>query len=582
MSATITWPQGKIDNSDVYISHFHFVDKISEAYVLKVFCHGAANAALPQAFDPVTFSFNNNKMSGLLLTCSYEEDKIKNRWNYILEIRPRLYILALSRTIKLYPNASVVSIIKDLLTQARTALNGRDLPYENLVTNGLFTTAFKRLEISYDSTDLNYLQALCQYGIRFCFEEKEAGEQILLIDAPYKLPYHEQSLRLMPDKKEDIHQDEPSIYRLIQRKKLVCAQGCATYYDPLSVDKSLANIIQGTQTPNDKIVDQSGITTLYQSPCYSPPALQNIMSDNTNQLLHSDEHEYELHSYYSGLRAGQQVQLEEIKGFIESVNLMGQFEHGAWRFDSIAKFRSLSDISWLGQFKKRLALPATLTGAEIQADEQVNDLGEFKVKFPLRFITDANNEPWVSLRDLQTTSTDAGGTSHSMSASAEVLIASENGAPYDWMILGSLDNNERPSLITSDNYRESRMSTSGGMNIHLRRQDTSNPYSEINMGLKDSQNNRAATNLGTSMSAMQENSEQHGIQEISSGYGKRAIMGNYYDTVGDPEDPLHQVSLVQNQDSGMSILKRQTNVSKNGTYTKKYYTTPAGAQIIYP
>lgn len=580
MQAKLTWPNGAIDNSDTLISGFEFTDAISTPYCLKITCHGSKDASVPQAFDPITFNFNTQKISGMLTQITRHEDPVKQRWDYVLEMRPRLYILALRRTIKLYPNASIYDIVLDLLAEARISLGAQNLLYENLITNALYTTPFKRLEISYADNDLAYLQSLIQYGIRFCFEEREEGEQVVFVDAAYKLPRHPNPLVFAPDKKEDVHQDAPAVYKTVQRKKLVPAHGCALFYDPESVATSLKNLMQTSQTPNDKVAHHSGDTSLYMAKCYSPPAIENAMSDRINQTLHALDHSYELHSYYSSLRAGEQITIEGSDGFIEAVKLIGTFAQDAWRFDSVAKFRQLSDASWLGAFVPRMPLPATLTGAEIQSDEQVNDLGEFKVKFPERLVTDANNDPWVSLRDLQNTSTHAGGTSHSMSGSAEVLIASQNGAPYHWMILGSLDNNERPSLVKSDNYRESRMSTTGGVNIHLRRQDASNPYSEINMGLKDSQNNPAGINLGTSLSTMQDNAEQHGIQEVSSGYAKRSIMGNFYDTVGDPQNPAHQVSLIQNPDSGMTTLTQQTNVSESGTYSKNYYTDAVGAQNI--
>jgi hypothetical protein len=466
----------------------------------------------------------------MVLAIKRHEDTIKRRWDYVVEIRPRLYVLVLCRTIKLYPNFSINDILLDLLAQGRLALGAEVLPYENLVSDALFTTPFKRLEISYAEHNLAYLQALIQYGIRFCFEETTSGEKVIFVDAPYKLPRHVAMLNFNPDKKDDVNDDKPGIYQTIQKCKWLPAQGRAAFYDPKAVTESL-----------------------------------------------HDEHGYELYSYYSGLRAGQQVSIEGIDGFIERVKLTGIFEHEAWRFDSQALFRNTNDASNLGALIERMKLPATLSGVEIQPDHQVNDLGEFKVKFPERFMTDTTHDPWVSFRDLQNTSTSEGGASHSMSGAAEVLLASQNGAAYDWIILGSLDNNERPSLVTSENYRESRMHTTGGVNMHLRRQDATNPYSEINMSLHDSQSNPSGINLGTNMPSMQNDSDSHGIQEISSGYGKRAIMGNFYDTVGKPENPVHQVSLTQDSESGMIAFNQQTNVSQGGAYNKNYYTNAIAA-----
>lgn len=582
MQAKVSWAKGSMDNSTTVISSFVFEDAMSDIYRLSISCHGAFDALLPEAFDLVNFTFGAQSISGMLLSITRHEDIQKNRWDYVLEIRPRLYILALRRSISLYPNVSINNILLDLLAQARLSLNNQELPYENLVSNSLYTTSLKRLEISYAATDLEYLQALLQYGIRFCFEETQAGEQVVFVDDMFKLPQHKASLCFQPDKKEDVGQDAPNIYQCKRQARWQPLHGCAVYYDPLAVSASLANLMQAEQTPNDQKLNYSGNPNIWATPCYSPPGIQAEMNARVDALVHSQDYSYEIFSYYSGLRAGEQVQLEAIEGFIESVILTGIFEHELWRYDSRAIFRSFKESSYSGSYIKRMALPGTLSGVEIQPTQQVNDLGEFKVKFPLRFVTDADNEPWVDCRDLQVTSTAQGGASHSMSSAAEVLIASMNGAPYQWVILGSLDNNERPSKITSTNYRESHISTQGGVNLHLRRQDISNPYSEMNMRMQDSQNNPASINLGTSIPAMAADSNVHGIQEISSGYAKRAIMGNFYDTVGSPDNPVDQLALIINNNSGKTSLNRQTHVSDGGVCSKNYYTSAIGAQNITP
>lgn len=564
MSAEVIWSDGVIDHRTTVISSFTFDDQMSALYTLKITCHGAADAPMPAIFSRITFKFNDAQVSGMLTSMTKHEDAIKQRWDYVLEIRPRLYALALQRNINLYPNQSILDIIQALLKNLGA-------PCSYLVTDTLFTTPFSRLEISYAQNDLEYLQALIQYGLRFYCEETSEGEQVVFVDAPYKLPQHAGALAFHPDKQEDVHQDQPLIYRIEQQQQFLPSQGRAIFYDPTLVKASLNNMMQGSNNPNDRLANTSGQPLLIMSPCYSPPAINQAMSNAVHQLKHSEGHCYQLYSYYSGLRAGQRVVLEHVQGFIEAVHLSGQYAQDAWRFDSRATFRSDQDKSWLGQFLERLPLPASLTGAEVQDEDQVNDLGEFKVKFPTRFVTDANNDPWVSFRDLQATATSAGGASHSMSGTAEVMLGSQNGAPYDWIILGSLDNDERPSNITTDNYRESRMNTSGGVNVHLRHQDFSNPYSELNMSLQDSQNNPAGINLGSSLSAILDNSEAHGIQEFSTGYAKRAIMGNAYHTVGDVENPLQQSTLVQDPHSGQTTLSQQVHVSGSGVYVKRYY-----------
>jgi hypothetical protein len=548
------------------ISSFTFDDRMSALYTLKITCHGAIDVAMPELFSSITFKFNHVKISGMLTSITRHEDAIKQRWDYVLEIRPRLYALALRRNINLYPNKSISDIIQALLQNARA-------PYTNLITDSLFVTPCQRLEISYADNNFEYLQALTQYGIRFYFEETATGEQVVFVDALYKLTQHSETLFFHPDKQEDVCRDQPLIYRIEQQQKYSQVVGRAIFYDPKAVKASLSNMMHSLKSPNDKIANMSGQPLLWMSPCYSPPDITQSMSNYVHQLKHANDHCYKLHSYYSGLRAGQRVALENITGFIEAVKLSGQFEHGTWHFDSIAVMRHDHDRSWLGPCIQRLPLPATLTGAEIQSEDQVSNIGEFKVKFPKRFLTDANNDPWVSFRDLQATSTSAGGASHSMSGTAEVMISSQNGASYDWIILGSLDNNERPSNINAVNYHESRMNTSGGVNVHLRHQDLSNPYSEINMSVQDTQQHPAGINLGSSLDLLKNNPQAHGIQEVSSGYGKRAIMGNVYHTVGSVDNPVQQSALVQDAQSGLTSLTQQVNISGSGMYLKRYYAT---------
>lgn len=580
----LTWAKGKINNSDTNISSFIFKDALSQTYTLEITCHGSKDANLPNLLDLIKFSFINGQsqeidISGMVTHIGCEEDKIQKRWNYNLTIAPRLQILKLNRNLQLYPDTSTIDVLQSLLIRAVKALKTNQLPYQMQISNSLWTSAFKRLEMSWANNDLEYLQTLIQYGIRFYFEQNDDGEQVIFVDAAAKLPKHDENLNFNPDKKEDVYQDEPYIYKITQQKNNKNAKGQGSFYDPTTVNISIINLMQtrinpNTQSPNEN----SGNPYLWTEQCYSPAALQSSMSQAIDQLLHHQDQEYLLYSYYSGLRVGQRITLENQEGFIETVKLKGSYENQKWRFDSEALFRPLNAKSWLGNFQTKRNIPATLTGAEIQSDMQVNDLGEFRVKFPKRVLTDANNDPWVFMRDLQGTVTQGGGASHSMSGTAEVFIASENGMPYNWFILGSLSNNTNPNIVNSTNYRESRINTKGGVNIHMRHQDASNPYSELNLSMTDSQNNASGLNLGTNLTQMSDpNSDLHGMQEQSIGYAKRAIMGNYYDTVGDVENPVHQISLIQDPQTKKASFKRQLNVSNGGTYTKNYYSNPIGA-----
>jgi hypothetical protein len=563
----LTWRTGKLSDA---ISNFSFFDQISNTYCLKVICHGSRNLCLPDTFEFVTFQFKESYVSGLVFMITRHEDMIKQRWDYVIEIRPRLHILALSRTIKSYPQKSTLDIVLALIKQAQAVSKITPFLYESLVTDAFLTTPFNHLEISYADNDLLYLQALMQYGIRFCFEQTSTGEKLILVDTPYKFPAHSEPLSYHPDKKEDVYNDAPLIYRRVHINKLLTARGKAIFYDPQAVKSSLSKMLGDVITPNEGQCDKNSDPLLWLVPCYSPEPISARVDQAVEQLVHAEQNYQYLYSYYSKLRAGQKIIIEAQKNFIESVILTGQFAQEKWRFDCTIKTRKLSTDFWLGKFIPRLPLPATLTGAEIQAAQQVNDLGEFKVKFPQYLFTPKDHELCISARDAQLTSTKGGGTSHSMSGSAEVCIASINGATDPWLILGSLDNNDNPSNVTIDNYQESKINTQGGIDIHLQRSDAYYPYNELNLSVQDSKQQKSGIRLGTNIHAIQENPEDHGIKETSTGNAKRVIMGDWNETIGPTNAPIQKISITKNPNTKLISIKRTINLG-NGHYKKNYF-----------
>lgn len=288
-------------------------------------------------------------------------------------------------------------------------------------------------------------------------------------------------------------------------------------------------------------------------------------------------------SYYSHLNVGERIEVSSslengaFEGFIESIRIEGHYQNDVWRFDVSGVIRPYDPNGiWLGSFEPRKGLPAVITGGILQEVNHVNDFGEHQVKFPLVFNL-GETSPVISVREIQETVTSEGGAAHSVSGSSDTVLMTQDGLVSDLLITGSLIDNKRASHIGAESYREAGVQMKGGLKMHMRRSDGEDSYSEMGTSLKDSQGNAAHLILGANSQTLSELGDRaHGIIQQSTGYAKRVAAGNDCDTVGDPDNPVTQKSLVKQGDQ--TAHSTQTNVA-SGTYNQTYYTEANGVKV---
>ena len=566
---------------DYVTQHFVYEDTLSQCYTLNV------QLRLDNALDFTQIVFRNAHLSyvspsgkrkfihGFVTDLEIDYDPAKQYYLNTLTIRPFLYLLRYSRQFRVFNQQSYLSQAQWVVNQLLRECSLPASRVEFKVTDSLLTTEFNRALVQYADNDLAFFEQTIQMGARYYFVQHEHFEQLIVIDTPQALPNRDQVIAHRPDKKEAITQNEVPVFYQFGLNQNLSRKAKPFYFDPFDPATSRARTGKGSQ-------EELGITAI---PCYAPTDQYDLIAARLTDQLNAHQKTFSIGSYYSDLLIGERLQVnrhqhqhpEPVDVFIESLKIHAEQYNEVWRFETSGLARPYSGQgAWLGPYQKPAKMPGFLRGGMIPVLANINDMGQHQVQFPVDLVS-GNENPAVMLRDLQETSTQGGGVAHSVTGKAEVLLASQDGLNTDWMIVGSLTGEGRESIVTPENYRQSRVEMSSGLNLHLTRQDATNPYGQLGVHLQDSDAHDAHISLGTHSDLLDSSATAHGIQESSSGYAKRVASGNYYETVGDVNHPIMQSALTQDAPGGFTRHRSEINVA-HGAYSQVYQSDAAGVK----
>lgn len=561
--------------SSYEVRRFLYAGALSQCYTLTLDAVDPTNRLAGQTllFRPASLQYvgssgDNETISGLITAVTQQKDPIKQTTFYQIQIEPYLSLLALQREFKAYNNESYLAISQGLVRNLNLS-QGLSNYADFQITMPWITSPLQTHDIACEDSDLDYFNKILGFA-HYYFDQSANPEKLVVIDRPGLLPTREQTLLFDPTRKEDLKNNTPAFYYLSLKKEAQNLSAQPFYFDPKNPEESLKTL-------------QNSNPLLYETRIYAPLNWYDFLKMKLTEQMSSATEVYTFKGYYSHLNVGERIMLQSALGngafeaFVESLQIEGHYQDDVWRFDVEGVLRPYAPTGiWLGPMNPRKPIPTVLTGGILQEANHVNDLGEYQVKLPLGFnVSDVS--PIISVREIQETVTSDGGASHSVSGTSDTVLISQDGLPSDLLLTGSLIDNKRTSHISSESYREAGVQMKGGLKMHMRRSDGNNSYSELGSSLKDSQGNTAHLTMGANSQTLSEQGDRaHGIITQSTGYAKRVVSGNDYDTVGDPNNPVTQKSLV-NQ-NGQTVHSTQTNVG-SGVYQQTYYTQAAGVKV---
>ena len=571
------------------ISKFQFESALSQCYTLRVDLH--SDEALPVfssiSLQPAHFSFTDE--SG---DVKWIHGYVTALDSHCLTIRPFLYLLHYARQFKVWNGQSRMSMAKSLIDPLVKEMGLSASAVQWNVSNPLLTEADPRFVLQYADNDLDSFEDLLQLSARYYFVQTETEEQLILIDQPSFLDEHTQVFAFDPSKREEIGSSTSVFYEcnVCETEQPLTAR--PRYVDITTPDRSRTHI-------------QKEDLTTHEFNTYAPSAQYDVIQQHEQAQLNSGRLQYELGSYCNLLSIGQRFTLEEadsgelISLFLESINMTANLKSplasslapsGAggirspsdtvgvpsWQFHTkiIAQEYTPEPLTFLAPVKPPRRTPGMIRGAMIPELAAVSPLGQYEVQFPVDVVV-RNDNPRILMRDIQETATLGGGTSHSVTGKAEVLIASQDGMPSDWLIMGSLTNEGREATVTQENYRDSRIDTTSGLAVHMRRTDETNPHGELGVHLQNAQGKSSHLNLGTNNDLLSQSSDLHGIQVMSTSHAKTLTSANHYTTIGNVDNPVVQTSLTKQ--NGQLQSHKETNVA--GGSSSQIYRTSSPAMV---
>lgn len=510
----------------------------------------------------------NQMLNGVITQIQKQQDPVKLTIFYHIEIRPYLSLLNLARDLKVHNKESYLEIANQMIS--RLSQEYALSEYADFqISIPWLTAPLKTHDVQFEESNLAYFDKIMAFA-RYYFAQGEDSESLIVIDQPNLLPMREQNLMFDPSRKEDLKNNSPAFYELALQREAQNLSASPFYFDP----KNPAHALKALQ---------NGDAYHYEVPIYAPVDWYEFLKMKLTEQMRNQTQVYRFKGYYSDLNVGERLEVTSslgnggFEGFIESLRIEGHYQDDVWRFDVAGIIRPYDPNGiWLGAYQARKPLPAVIAGGILQDANQVNDFGEYQVKFPLGFNVD-DTSPVISIREIQETATSEGGASHSVSGTSDTVLVTQNGLPSDLLITGSLIDNKRTSYISAESYREAGVQMKGGLKMHMRRSDGANAFSEMGTSLKDSQGNPAHLTLGANSQTLSEQGDRaHGLIQQSTGFAKRVASGNDYDTVGDPNNPVEQKSIVKQ--NGQTVHATQTNVA-SGSYNQMYYTQANGIKI---
>lgn len=593
------------------ITKFQFESVLNQCYTLQVDIH--SDEELP-AFSTLNLQPAHFRFTGTSGDPQWIHGYVTALDSHCLTIRPFLYLLHYGRQFKVWNGQSRMSRAKSLIDPLVKQLGRSASAVQWNVSDPLLTEADPRFVLQYADNDLASFEDLLQLSARYYFVQTETEEQLVIIDQPSFLEEQRQTFGFDPSKREAVDTSTPVFYEcsISETDQPLTAR-------PRYVDITTPAISRSRIQKEDPSAHEFNI--------YAPSAQYDLVQQHEQAQLNSGKCAYELGTYCNLLSIGQRFILEDADSgesvplFLESLKVVGNLksplegvsllstkdsteeksplasslappaalermrgERGAggirspsdtvgvksWQFqvNILAREYAPDPLSFLAPIKLPQRAPGFIRGALIPELSAVSDLGQYEVEFPIDVVA-GNPNPRVLMRDIQETATQGGGTSHSVTGKAEVLIASQDGLPSDWLIMGSLTNEGREATVTTENYRDSRIETGSGLAVHMRRTDETNPHGELGVHLANTQGKTAKLNLGTNNDLLTEAPDTHGTQVASTSYAKTLTSANHYTTVGDVDDPIHQTSLTK--ENGQIQSHKEINVA-GGANSQIYWT----------
>ncbi|PIR11214.1 MAG: hypothetical protein COV52_05065, partial [Gammaproteobacteria bacterium CG11_big_fil_rev_8_21_14_0_20_46_22] len=398
------------------VKSFEFGGALSEPYVLRVAVLDVNSQIEPQAYLYLQASLQfvgsggePQSISGVITRLDRQEDLVKRKRVYTIQIEPYLSLLFYQNRFKVHANQSYLDIAKSMTEKLSLEFGLRDYAKFKVDMPWLITP-LNTFDVEAEDNTLDYFNKILGFT-RYYFSEGEGAESLVVIDRPGLLPSRDQTVTFDPSRKEDLKNHAAQFYHLGLSKQASSLSAEPVYFDPQNPQASLA-----------KLHNEDPLIVM--TPIYAPIGNYDFIKAKLTEQLNHDAKTYQFKSYYSDLLVGERIQIDSplaggcIDGFVESLILKGYYQDEQWRFDSQGVIRPYSEEgSWLGAYQPRKRLPALNPGALLQDEAQVNDAGMYQIKFPKGFDSETET-PTVSVREIQETVTSGGGASHSVSGKA--------------------------------------------------------------------------------------------------------------------------------------------------------------------
>jgi GH24 family phage-related lysozyme (muramidase) len=526
----------------------------------------------PASLHYVQSNGQDGIISGLITAIGTQPDPVKLQTLYILTLEPYLALLRHERLFKVHHQKSSLEkaqgLIQDLARTYRLSTYADfqlSLPW--------LTEAWPTHDVQAEDHHLDYFDKLMAFA-RYYFEQTASGEKLQVRDRPMQLPTRQQHIINDPTRKEDLKDGTPSVYVFERHEEAQNLEAQPVYFDPRDPSGALNSL-------------KTNHPLVFETPVYAPQESYDFIQKKMTEQLSSSILTYAFKGYFSDLCVGERVNFVSPSGsmleaFIESIKIIGYYQNQAWRFDVEGIARPYDpNGDWLGAYQPRKPLPPIVKGAILQSIGQVNDEGQYQVKFPKGFDV-GEITPTISVREIQETVTQDGGASHAVSGTSDVVLVTQDGLPQELLLMGSLIDNKRTSHIIHENYREAGVQMKGGLKVHMRRQDGEDTHGELGTRLTDSQGNPTHLTLGAnSQTLAEEGKRAHGIRIESTRQAMTLTSGNHFTSVGDVNYPIHQTALVKvegeedqaaaNPNKGMKISNTGINTLKAMESVKHYY-----------
>ncbi len=549
------------------VSRFDYHAALSSLYTLQLSCRldQVPDSLMQdiQQHPQASFSYGSAdqvrayKIHGVIVASEMIYDQGRKCYFLAVTLRPKVALLADSLVVQIAPNKSVQELLGNLLDQASQYIGPLD--YQLVISHSMLTNPLSGLEIHYGQSDFDYLQHLCRYGLFFYFVQGDNQEKLIITDQLESTPVHPDPIQLDLHLRSKPQVDNPVFNWMSQASQAQSHQVKVRYYDALHSQQALSQMmaqVEGNEyAVEGLIVDLDGQVKLNQVLTASVNAQQSVQ---------------ELRGNYSALNVGERIRFQDQRQLVYSVVLQGNFSQSRWTYDARVMIMPEGKVYYaIAPCYAKKPLPGNLCAAVMQATEQVNPNGYFRAQVTPALTEQNAVSPDVLLRDIQGTSTQAGGSSHSNTYEGEIVLTTRNGQSSDILIVGGLSNAKYPANVTTQNEQDTALKNQGGLEVRLRRQRDNQPHAHIHMGVTDDSQAQSFVRVGGHKEPGED--PQYGMQEGSTGFAKKVTGKHALKQVGqDIQNPVYRFQH-QQTDEGKHDIKEQINTD---SYSQRYYTTP--------